>query len=236
MFKIVENQNFLNTKATQVSLRYDKDSLDFESITSLPTNLEQATKNRKIEFFAGRVCAETAFERLSGKKIRIASSPDRSPVWPSGFVGSISHCEGFATAVVAAKSAVNGIGVDAEILISPSQVSLLSDMFILPEELNLIQSDHWSNSKFATLIFSAKESIFKCFYPHIKSYFDFKDAVISNIDEDKNTFTFNFLKDLNLTFCKGFQSSGKFFFHDNFVHTLVEYSETNGQQQIRSLN
>lgn len=223
MINIIQNPRFKMRQSTQISIRYDETVLDFESLTALPTNLVEASMKRKIEFFAGRVCAEEAIEKMTGKKVSVPANADRSPVWPSGISGSISHSKGFATAVIADSLRVSGVGVDVEKLFLDSQVNSLGRMFTCPVEWLLNKNHRMSMAEFATLIFSSKESIFKCFYPFIKSYFGFKDVMISAIDQEEKTFSFTFLKNLG-DFKKGFQGNGTYDIADGLVHTLVEYS------------
>ena len=71
-------------------------------------------EKRRQEFRAGRCCARRALAELGVEACAIPSGPDRAPDWPDGIVGSISHCEDHAVAVVARQDACRGIGVDLE--------------------------------------------------------------------------------------------------------------------------
>jgi 4'-phosphopantetheinyl transferase EntD len=76
----------------------------------------RAVEKRVREFAAGRLCARHAIKALDlgMEETPLLPQEDRSPRWPDAVVGSITHTEGFCTAVAAAKSRFAGLGVDAE--------------------------------------------------------------------------------------------------------------------------
>src|SRR5690606_6132023 len=78
-----------------------------------------------------------------------------------------------------------------------------------------------SDRQYLTLIFSAKESIFKCLYPLVQQYFDFRHAVIRLDAQQPGHFHFELLKDLGGEFDEGYTASGYYELADNFVHTAV---------------
>src|SRR5205814_2684364 len=69
-----------------------------------PPILIQAVPKRRAEFFAGRLCAMLAIEELCGMAHAVPVKPDRSPSWPEGLLGSITHTDHRALAVVASKA------------------------------------------------------------------------------------------------------------------------------------
>src|SRR5579859_734056 len=73
----------------------------------------QAIESRAREFAAGRLCARRALAEL-GLEQPIPAASDRQPIWPQGIVGSITHTEGIAAAVVASRSRFAALGLDAE--------------------------------------------------------------------------------------------------------------------------
>src|SRR5438876_615194 len=60
-----------------------------------------ASPVRRREFTAGRVCARDALQQLGGPRCAILRDPSRAPIWPEGFVGSISHAAGYCVAAAA---------------------------------------------------------------------------------------------------------------------------------------
>ena len=73
----------------------------------------KAIDKRKREFATSRALARAGLSRLGHGRVEIPSAPDRAPVWPAGFAGSISHCDTRAVVAVQRRS-VGTIGVDVE--------------------------------------------------------------------------------------------------------------------------
>jgi len=79
-------------------------------------------QKRLLEFAHGRMHARIALARLGSRGAVVSMAPDRSPIWPPGFTGSISHvradrangCDGQVMAVVARLSDCAGVGLDLE--------------------------------------------------------------------------------------------------------------------------
>src|SRR5690606_8093542 len=77
-------------------------------------SLQRSVAKRQAEYLAGRVCARAALQRLDGRDYVPGTHEDRSPIWPAGIHGSITHGKGWAAAVVAAEGACQGLGLDQE--------------------------------------------------------------------------------------------------------------------------
>ena len=135
---------------------------------------------RRAEFTHGRFCARSAMTLLGVDSGSIGKGPNREPIWPSGIVGSISHTGAAAAAIVSRSSRHASIGLDMEIA-EPLQADLIP-MILRPEE-NLA-----SDGTRAKLIFSIKESIYKCLYPLTQAYIDFLDMEVY-VNEDTQSFT-----------------------------------------------
>jgi 4'-phosphopantetheinyl transferase-like protein/4'-phosphopantetheinyl transferase superfamily protein len=76
------------------------------------------SKDRIREFASGRVYAKRALSMLGINNVDLLIGPDRSPVWPTGIVGSITHVrcgdDGVYAAAVARTDVVLAVGVDFE--------------------------------------------------------------------------------------------------------------------------
>jgi 4'-phosphopantetheinyl transferase EntD len=136
---------------------------------------ERWAEKRIREFAAGRQCAREALSRLGHAPGPLLSLPDRRPDWPAGIVGSITHCTGLACAVVASSQHVRSLGLDVE-------VADAVDEHLWPRILNAaerawLQACPSDERKiWATTIFSAKESFYKCQYPVTGHWLEFEDA------------------------------------------------------------
>jgi len=78
--------------------------------------LARAVPARVLEFTTGRSCARAALARLGCPPVAIAVGDEREPLWPPGFIGSITHRPGHCAAAVARcePHLIAGLGFDAE--------------------------------------------------------------------------------------------------------------------------
>jgi enterobactin synthetase component D len=132
---------------------------------------------RQAEFLAGRLCARHALLQLTGTPAVPAIGADRAPCWPAAVVGSISHGDGWAVALVGAQPHWRGLGLDIERLLSPARAERLQASILTPAELaRLAQCPKEQQAWLVSLTFSLKESLFKALYPLVQQHFYFHDA------------------------------------------------------------
>ena len=136
---------------------------------------------RQQEFLAGRYCAYEAAKLLSVDLISLPSGSKREPMWPSSLVGSISHTKELAVAWVDLKSESLSLGLDVENLISEEKYLELAHQVANTEEIQLLESQESPSLNF-TLLFSAKEALFKALYPLCHHYIDFKEVEWLGVD------------------------------------------------------
>ena len=135
--------------------------------------------SRKEHFRSGRICAGEVISKLGARGQPVLRDPQtREPLWPEGISGSITHSGNWAAAAAGKSSDVSGIGIDLEDL--ERQVdSRISRHVCIPEEQKWLQEcgeDFLEQN--LKIIFSAKESIFKAFFPYTRTYLHFHDARI----------------------------------------------------------
>lgn len=175
---------------------------------------------RRIEFAVGQYCAENACLLLD-PSISIAGEisrqPDRSPVWPKGMVGSITHSQDFASAAVGWGSQYRGIGIDTENIIDKKVGEEIGPTISTYAELKLFKE--WDYCLAYTLLFSAKESAYKCVYPTLNTLMSFKDFELISIN--KNIDSFSIL--VKVAGCK-INLIGQFYIEGNRVHTGVTWT------------
>ena len=136
----------------------------------------RAVPHRRLAFRRGRSAAHAALGSIGLDSAPILSGPHREPIWPPGVSGSISHAAGIGVALVAPAAFTDGIGVDIE---ARRHAPELEQQVPRPEEwawLTSLEPDERSDAVFA--LFSAKESIFKAFFPRVGSFFGFEAAAL----------------------------------------------------------
>lgn len=135
---------------------------------------------RRAEFSAGRHAAHQALSDagLAGEILSqgLPQGPDRAPVWPKGFIGSISHSDSACLVAVAHASAgLRAIGIDLEPAnaLDPELWALV----LSPSEAALARA-HTSPGLLAKAVFSAKEAVYKAQYTLTETFIGFEAAEI----------------------------------------------------------
>jgi 4'-phosphopantetheinyl transferase EntD len=138
-----------------------------------------ALGERRREFTTVRHCARQALAMLGHPPVPILPGKDRDPQWTPGIVGSMTHCIGYRAAAVAHAHQAAALGIDAE----PHQPlpEGLSRLIVRPDEqrriaeLTAVRPDvHWDR-----LTFSAKESVYKAWFPVVRCWLGFDDASLT---------------------------------------------------------
>lgn len=141
--------------------------------------IASAVEKRKNEFRAGRTCAREALRLLGSTDLHIPMRPDRSPDWPTGFVGSISHTSSIAASVVAKRHQFAGLGLDIEEN-SPLTADLCEIIMRSDERERLPQKIKIGSSfiDMAKVIFSIKEAVYKAVFPLTGVFLSFQDVSV----------------------------------------------------------
>jgi enterobactin synthetase component D len=132
-----------------------------------------AAPRRRLFFALGRAAARDALAELGVPPVAIGCGPGGEPLWPEHIVGAISHTGDLAIAIVGWQTDYAGLGVDVELL-SPGLSARASRLVCTPSEM-VWTADDGSNSR-RTMLFSAKEAVFKALYPIERVWLGFSDA------------------------------------------------------------
>ncbi|MFC0532575.1 4'-phosphopantetheinyl transferase family protein [Phytohabitans kaempferiae] len=141
--------------------------------------IARAVDKRRREFTTVRGCARQALSHLGFEPVPILPGQRGAPRWPAGVVGSMTHCEGYRASALALDRHVRTVGVDAE-PDAPLPEGVL-DAIALTEELAMLREltasapgVHWDR-----LLFSAKEAVYKAWFPLAVKWLDFSEARIA---------------------------------------------------------
>ncbi|MFY3138423.1 4'-phosphopantetheinyl transferase family protein [Achromobacter xylosoxidans] len=138
-------------------------------------------QRRQAEFQAGRRLAAALLAALEAPTTQVGVAEDRSPIWPAGYVGSISHSRRLVGVAVARRSDVRAVGIDIEAIADAPAVEAIESLCMRPEEREF-DAGALTRAEFATLLFSAKEAFYKCMQPLTQVAFDFADVSLARID------------------------------------------------------
>jgi 4'-phosphopantetheinyl transferase EntD len=142
------------------------------------THIGHASAKRQAEFGTARVCARQALAKLGMPACPLVPKTDRSPSWPSGVKGSISHAADRCAVVVSSAPEILGVGLDFEpdLALNPD----LERLICTSAELDwLANGDPASRGFLGKLVFCAKEAYYKCQYPSTGVVLDFTDVVLA---------------------------------------------------------
>jgi len=139
----------------------------------------RAVEKRRHEFATARNCAHRALARLGVAPAPIVRGERGAPQWPAGIVGSITHCAGYRAAAVARARDMLTIGIDAE----PDEVlpEGVLDLVSLPDERARLRelADTAPDTCWDRLLFSAKEAVYKAWFPLAGRWLGFDEADIT---------------------------------------------------------
>jgi 4'-phosphopantetheinyl transferase EntD len=135
-----------------------------------------AVGKRRREFTTGRWCARQALAGLGIAPVAVPRGERGAPIWPPGVVGALTHCEGYRAAIVARAATYRSVGLDAE-PDEPLPDGVL-DAISLPGEreqlARLAAGPSWER-----LLFSAKESVYKAWFPLTRRWLDFTECELT---------------------------------------------------------
>ncbi|MFG3142199.1 4'-phosphopantetheinyl transferase [Streptomyces sp. NPDC048211] len=142
------------------------------------TVVAKAVEKRRREFTAVRACARQAMEKLGVPPQPVLPGERGAPRWPEGLIGSMTHCDGYRAAALTRATDLASLGIDAEPH-GPLPDGTLDSVSLPAERKRLAAlaagrpAVHWDR-----LLFSAKESVYKAWFPLTGKWLDFEEADI----------------------------------------------------------
>ncbi len=178
-----------------------------------------ATK-RYREFTAGRLCAREVLKKSGIDNFPLLVGNNREPLWPPGIVGSISHCRDNCIVVASRDKRIAGLGVDIE-NIAPLEEEITSLVCRQKEKQWITHVSEPGHPDWAKIIFSAKESVYKCLFPIKNIYLDFKEVQIE-FDILRNKFSIDLFNREVAEFIEAYVMVGHFYYTNKYVYTGAE--------------
>lgn len=167
-------------------VEYHSSAVDLRNYRSLDITeqklVERAVDKRKAEFGDSRWCAHRAMRQLVPDEPILRG--DRGlPIFPPGVVGSMTHTTGYRAAVIGRSQRYRSLGVDAEPLgVLPegvfSTITDASEREGLRRLAWQLGPDHPTAGKLGVILFSAKEAVYKTWFPLERRFLDFDQAKV----------------------------------------------------------
>ncbi len=157
-------------------------------------HVDGAVAKRAWEFLTARSLAHRLL-RAEGRDVpALLPDSDRVPLWPQGIVGSISHTttarfpraaratkataarlRATSLCVVAISARLRGLGVDVE-PDAPVEAGIERQVCRPGELAWLACDDAVERARRCRVVFSAKEAVYKAFYPRVRTFWSFQDV------------------------------------------------------------
>jgi 4'-phosphopantetheinyl transferase EntD len=140
--------------------------------------IAHAVERRRREYATVRSCARACLGRLGYPRVPILPGIGGAPAWPAGVRGSMTHCAGYAAAAVGPAQRISAIGIDAEpdaplpdgalhLVATPAERDRVAETPLGPG------GPYWDR-----LLFSAKEAVYKAWFPLVGEWLDAQEAEI----------------------------------------------------------
>ena len=188
---------------------------------------ESVHPRRLLEFTLGRGCARSALSSLDPAlgSVPILRAGERTPRWPEGYVGAITHHKGRAAAAVAREADYAGVGLDLEARRTMSDG--MRRRLLRPEERAGLEGLPQAEADLrAMIVFSTKESIYKCLHPLTGIYLGFQDAEVFDVGQPApetglGALRWRLNKECGQRFPAGYEGMGAYVLRPGFVLTGV---------------
>lgn len=171
-----------------------------------PAAIARSVRKRQAEFFFGRYAARIGLSALAAPRVQIGIGAQREPVWPAGLIGSIAHGHGLAAAVVAPATSLEAVGIDLEACAQGEALAAIRQCALDDEEAALLcglSQDPQDIARFATLVFSAKESFFKAAFPSVGRFFGFEAVKVCGLEPAQGRLVLRPVEGLGAAFPRG---------------------------------
>lgn len=183
--------------------------------------IASAVDKRRREFTTARACARAALAKLGMPPVPIVPGVRGAPQWPAGVVGSITHCSGYRASAVARSRDIVTIGLDAEphdklpngvlgAVASPAEQARVAALSAAAPGVC------WDR-----MLFCAKETVYKAWFPLTRRWLGFEDAVV-DFDPVGRSFSARLLLDgpvVNGAVLAGF--TGRWLVSDGLIATTI---------------
>lgn len=183
-----------------------KSLTDYNEIKLYPEEFKiisaKAVQKRKVEFYLGRAAARSALSQINIYKFPLLKGTNSEPLWPKGVVGAISHSDSIAIAITAFKDRTAGIGVDLELISRKISEDIVEEVCTFREGA-WVNRNPMQKSERLLMIFSAKESAFKAFFPIANVFLNYLDAELF-WNEELGSFSGRLLKSAGRDYEKGY--------------------------------
>jgi 4'-phosphopantetheinyl transferase EntD len=166
-----------------------------ESIDLFPEEqaaITRAVDKRRREFTSVRACARRALAGLGHPPAPLVPGERGAPQWHTGITGSMTHCDGYRGCVLVRTADLASVGLDAEPNLPLPQG--VEEAVALPDERDHVAELARTRPGVCwdRLLFCAKESVYKAWFPLTRKWLGFEEARITFSDGGQGSSTGTF--------------------------------------------
>lgn len=163
------------------------------AVIACPDGIAGAVRKRQAEYFYGRLCARAALANCNAPPGPLPIGPMREPLWPPGYLGSITHSQNAAAAIALPRDGYRGVGIDIEAIATADADAqdALKAIVVSDKEFAILSAIGGTDiGLLLTAVFSAKESFFKAAFVTVQRYFGFDALELEHLDIHTRTMSF----------------------------------------------
>lgn len=203
----LDEMDFLDNSVKILYCHFDKSKYVDEYYPALnvnfPSTLSKAVDSRKAEYLIGRYLAKTILKDFGLSFADIGIGRNRSPVWPSGISGSISHTSDMVMCAISNSESTRYIGIDIELPLCRSTAYSVSQQVLRKDEIPIALNCGLTFEFVVSLAFSAKETLFKAIHKDVGHYFGFEAVRITQLSVSTRTLFMTLTENLSPGLVKG---------------------------------
>ncbi len=186
-----------------------------------PNSLLKAVPKRQAEFLAGRYCAQNVLEKIFPGNVQVPIGETRQPIWPNNIVGSISHNQSNAICIGGLTQDFDYLGVDIEGIVAKEVIRDFVGIVFCEKEKAYLSTLPLPFNVSASLLFSAKESLFKALFHFVGEIFGFEVVKVYQVSLAHQLLTFELACDLCPLLRKGRKFGCRFVLNERNVITFM---------------
>ena len=163
--------------------------VDVARVEGLPADIAASVAKRRLSFIAGRLCAEHALRRL-GIVGAVGRGAEREPRWPADVLGTITHTDATACAMVAPAEgggrdyARYGLGIDSQTIVDAAGLEAVLSVCCTAAERGPLLAGFAVEERalVGTIVFALKEAFYKAVHPTVLRFVDFDELEVLAVD------------------------------------------------------
>ncbi|WP_374960898.1 4'-phosphopantetheinyl transferase [Spongiibacter tropicus] len=157
----------------------------------MPAKLAGAKDSRCADYLAGRCAARQALVMAGADEVAPLRGASGEVLWPPGLQGAISHHGDHALCVVSREGFP---GIDLERVMRPEVCREVAGLVGHLSERRLLRESGMPEAEAISILFSAKESLYKALFPALRHYVDFLDVGLKRFLPEKQCMELELLR------------------------------------------